>query len=240
MKKFKFNRQFYNKLNWYDKMVFNHWEQVYLDNNEDIDRLKAQGIYWLPIINEQNNQYRLAMTPITDRSRGRINSYVDIKNKNHLFENKKKESIAKKMIDNKKGFIYGDAGIGKSHVIAYVANDLNKKGLSIYYQLSATVAKLIWNFETQEKTLSDLKNYDVVLIDDIGSELLNETIIRNYYMLLLKDRIDNDKPIYFTSNYTIVELAKRISKIVDDVSVNVIIDRIKTLKPIKYEDDNFR
>ena len=164
-----FDKTNYDKLNWYDKLEFDYYERVFLECNYNKETLNQRGIYHFPLIKEMNNVFRLILEPIDKSNRGTIKSYVDIKLKNHLFENEKKIKIANKLIENKSGYLFGSAGIGKSHIIGYVANELNKKGLSIYYELSATIAKKIWNFETQEETLNDLKKYDVVIVDDIVS-----------------------------------------------------------------------
>lgn len=235
-----FNRDNYDKLSKIEQLVFDDRERICKECQRHEICQQETYKYMKPIIEKNNQGYGLVYTPCDKNPRGKIKSYIDIKERKDLFDNEKKEKLVKKLLDNKCGYVYGLAGTGKSHMLAYVANELNKQGLSIYYDLSITLAKKIWNFETQEETIKDLKKYDVVLIDDIGSEMLTENLIRNFYMLLIKDRVDNKKPLYFTSNYSIAGLAERMDRYIDKVSISVLLDRLKTLSPIKYEDKNFR
>jgi len=236
----KFDRTNYDKLSKIDKLVFDEREEICKQCQHHETCKQESYPYMKPIIEKTNQGFGLSYVSCGKNPRGKIKSYIDIKKRDHLFKNEKKKKLVKQLVKNKRGYVYGLAGTGKSHMLAYVANELNKQGLSVYYDLSITLAKKIWNFDTQTETIKELQKYDVVLIDDIGSEMMTENLIRNFYMLLIKDRIDNNKPLYFTSNYSVAGLAKRMEKHIDSVSISVLLDRLQTLRPIKYEDENFR
>lgn len=235
----KFDRTNFDKLNRIDQITFEQQESICKQCKFDEECLKANNIFHIPVIEEYNGEFSLVWERC-GKGRGKVKSFIDIKSKTHLFENEKKIKLAKMLLSKDSGYVFGLAGRGKTHTIAYIANELNKKGKSIYIELSAELSRLLTDYNTNQETMNDLVDYDVVIIDDIGSEILSERVIRMFYMPFLKNRIDNGKRTYFTSNYSIKELADRISKYVDDVSWKVITDRLQSIGAYEYIDKNFR
>lgn len=164
-----------------------------------------------------------------------------------------------KMISNGKIdslYIYGDFGIGKTYISMAMANGfskkMNKKIIFIY--TSELVSKIKEGFNNIEKNnqainlINEMKNVDVLFLDDIGAEYAAEWFYNEYILSILNDRLNSGKPTFFNSNFSLNELQKNLElkmKNIDQSSIIVgrIMDRIRSLvgnKEIKMEGKNRR
>lgn len=114
-------------------------------------------------------------------------------------------------------FFYGTVGTGKSFLSGCIANELLKNGHSVIYFSSAglfdTLAR--YSFDTNSKeTLynfcKDLYNCDLVIIDDLGTELTN-SFVSSQLFTCLNERHLNQKATIISTNLNLEELRERYS-----------------------------
>lgn len=119
------------------------------------------------------------------------------------FLNKFKEEY--KSNNNPKGlYIYGTFAIGKTYTLAMIANELAKENISsalVYFpDLVANLKSSLNNQLEFEKIIEDLKNVDVLLLDDLGSENMTSWVRDEIFGPLINYRLMEKKPVFITSN----------------------------------------
>ncbi|MBE6608146.1 MAG: hypothetical protein E7633_06305 [Ruminococcaceae bacterium] len=108
---------------------------------------------------------------------------------------------------NGKGLcLYGLTGRGKSYYAACIANALIDSGKSAYMTtLGAARNKIQASFDAREAFLKSLNTYDLLIIDDYGSqagtEYMNEIAFE-----IIDGRIRSGLPLIITTNLTDAEL----------------------------------
>lgn len=115
------------------------------------------------------------------------------------FDGKRKEGI----------LLLGKSGVGKTTLLASIANDLIRKGFSVNFM---KVASFIRDLNlaigdrnaNRKKMIQDALNSDLLVMVDLGKEPETEATARTIYTLL-DERHDNHKPIIADSNYLGVE-----------------------------------
>jgi len=115
--------------------------------------------------------------------------------------------------DTGKGLtIMGSTGKGKTRLTYLIfKNLLIEKGLDvIYFRPGEFVLQTgaAWMNNTIESLHSNLAKADLVIFDDLGKEKFTETRCMDFFTTV-NNRMDNKKPIIFTTNYTGNELAAR-------------------------------
>ncbi|MGL5246215.1 MAG: DnaA ATPase domain-containing protein [Mycoplasmoidaceae bacterium] len=133
-------------------------------------------------------------------------SYEDIINK--YFRMGKEESFHGM-------YIYGDFGVGKTHLLFAIANSLaSKKNKTIAFVFLPEYINLVkkgFNSDLWEKKYSDdlmdiFKEVDVLFIDDIGTEFSSEWFYIEYLFNILNYRMNKNKLTFFSSNLSLSEL----------------------------------
>ncbi len=114
-------------------------------------------------------------------------------------------------------FFYGTVGTGKSFLSGCVAGELLKKGYSVIYFSSAALFDTIarYAFDTKGKeTLynfyEDLYNCELVIIDDLGTEMTN-TFVASQLFSCLNERHLRQKATIISTNLSLEELRDRYS-----------------------------
>lgn len=114
-------------------------------------------------------------------------------------------------------FFYGTVGTGKSFLSGCIANELLKKGLSVIYFSSSglfdTLARYSFDPKAKETLYNfykDLYNCDLVIIDDLGTEVTN-TFVTSQLFACLNERILRRKAIIISTNLSLGELRDRYS-----------------------------
>lgn len=114
-------------------------------------------------------------------------------------------------------FLYGTVGTGKSFLSGCIANELLKGGHSVIYFSSSglfdTLAR--YSFDTKLKeTLynfyKDLYNCDLVIIDDLGTEVTN-SFVTSQLFACLNERHLRKKASIISTNLSLEELRDRYS-----------------------------
>lgn len=131
---------------------------------------------------------------------------------------------------NKGLYLHGSFGCGKTYIISAVFNELKKMGYRTEIVYFPTLLRdLKGNFDELESTMKYLENVDLLLIDDIGAEKVSEWSRDEILGTILQTRMNDYKTTFFTSNYTIDELEKRLAGDDNKIAANRVIERIKIL-----------
>ena len=131
---------------------------------------------------------------------------------------------------NKGLYLHGSFGCGKTYIISAVFNELKKMGYRSEIVYFPTLLRdLKSNFDELESTMNYLENVDLLLIDDIGAEKVSEWSRDEILGTILQTRMNDYKTTFFTSNYTIDELEKRLAGDDNKIAANRVIERIKIL-----------
>lgn len=139
--------------------------------------------------------------------------------------------------ENKGVFLYGEMGIGKTYLIHaflnYFIKEYNQKVYSI------RINNLIQNFVNRNKSeefaqyFNKIVTIPILLIDDIGSEIVDDFGRDTVLFPILDERLKHKKITFFTSNHNIenLEMIYGKDKYRTDYSDNAarVMERIKAL-----------
>ena len=112
---------------------------------------------------------------------------------------------------------YGETGIGKTFLSNCIAKELMDQERSVMYFSSIHFFDLMTRtrFNRLEEGEPDLTPYvhncDLLIIDDIGTELVN-SVISSIFFDCLNQRLINNKPIILSSNLSMAELKEQYSE----------------------------
>ncbi len=109
----------------------------------------------------------------------------------------------------------GGAGLGKTMLSACIANVVIDRGYSVAYESAGNLfAKLerdrFHPDESSRREVERIMGSDLLIIDDLGTELPGSFVVSALYNLL-NDRLLAGKPMIVSTNYTVDELTKRYS-----------------------------
>ena len=115
-------------------------------------------------------------------------------------------------------FFYGTVGTGKSFLSGCVAKELIESGHSVIY-FSATglfdlFSKNSFDYKNREElreTYADLYQCDLLIIDDLGTELTNQFVTSQLFALL-NERHMGKKATIISTNLSLEELRNRYSE----------------------------
>lgn len=114
-------------------------------------------------------------------------------------------------------FFYGTVGTGKSFLSGCVAKELLEKGNMVLYFSSKvffeTISKLSFDNKSKEEfnqLMEDLYYCDLLIIDDLGTELTNSFVASELFSIL-NERHIRKKATVISSNLSLEELRDRYS-----------------------------
>ena len=127
-------------------------------------------------------------------------------------------------------YLWGDKGVGKTHLTACIANSLLNQGIPILFTSLYKISKAIKgtyqknSVKTEQQMIDEFININFLIFDDLGSEVFTNTQGDNWLQGLLYDlineRYNSGKPTIFTSNHDLNQLVKErkiMSKTVDRI-----------------------
>ncbi len=102
-------------------------------------------------------------------------------------------------------YLTGDFGVGKTYILAGVANAIARQGSRVVFlHVPSFIASLGSHF--QDNSLNDeidrIASAPVLIFDDIGAETLSEWSRDDVLGVILQKRMDNVLPTFFSSNIT--------------------------------------
>ncbi|MGL4647361.1 MAG: ATP-binding protein [Mycoplasmoidaceae bacterium] len=145
-------------------------------------------------------------------------------------------------ISNSHGlYIYGNFGVGKTHLSYAFANDLiiknNIKVCFVFLPEYINLIKKSFNNDDYKEYVDRITNVfkevDVLFFDDIGAEYSSEWFYIEYFLNILNQRMNNHKTTFFNSNLSLDQLEENFKyKFKDPNSKTAVLrlmDRIRTL-----------
>ena len=112
-------------------------------------------------------------------------------------------------------YVYGKNGVGKTHLIACMCNELVKNGYRCMYTSIQGIITLIQKTynkgESSEDTIIEmLSSVDFLFIDDMAKELMKGQVQGSFaekvLFQVINGRYNNKKPTIFTSNFSLSEI----------------------------------
>lgn len=115
-------------------------------------------------------------------------------------------------------FFYGTVGTGKSFLSGCVAKELIESGHSVIYFSSSSLfdflSKNSFDYKNRDElreTYTDLYRCDLLIIDDLGTELTNQFVASQLFSLL-NERHMGKKATVISTNLSLEELRNRYSE----------------------------
>lgn len=132
-------------------------------------------------------------------------------------------------------YLTGDFGVGKTYILAGVANAIARQGSRVVFlHVPSFIASLGSHF--QDNSLNDeidrIASAPVLIFDDIGAETLSEWSRDDVLGVILQKRMDNVLPTFFSSNITMDGLNEHFAETrnsVDEVKARRLMERVRFL-----------
>lgn len=113
----------------------------------------------------------------------------------------------------------GATGLGKTHLSTAIAKAVIEKGYDVVYDTAPNVFGDFeyerfgrgYNTDSEEKKTDKYFNCDLLIVDDLGTEMTNNFTLSCLYNLI-NTRINSGKPMIFNTNLTPSELESRYEK----------------------------
>lgn len=143
-------------------------------------------------------------------------------------------------------YIYGNAGAGKTHLTACMANKLMSQYKEVLFTNFFEISSAIRNSfkgsanNNEQNILDRIANVDFLFLDDLGTERVKkdgeDMWLQEKIFEVINKRYNNKKPTIFTSNYSLQELVE------DRGIMQKTVDRIIELSTaiVKLEGESYR
>lgn len=117
--------------------------------------------------------------------------------------------------ESKSLLFVGEVGVGKTFLMSSIAKVVLDRGYSVIYQSAPSLMKLLFDyyfapFETREeaaKRYAMLRDVDLLMIDDLGTENNNGSSMSHFFELL-NDRMQRNLPMIISTNLSTEEIKK--------------------------------
>lgn len=145
-------------------------------------------------------------------------------------------------------FLYGKFGVGKTYMLAALANALAELKVDTYFIYMPELVremKASINDSTINQKIDRFKNASVLILDDIGAEFSSAWFRDEVLGAILQYRMMERLPVFFTSNYSPEELESILSKSgkgdYEQLKAARIMERINQVsKPVEVVGENYR
>ena len=109
-------------------------------------------------------------------------------------------------------YLEGSFGVGKTYLLAAIANDLAKRGyqttLVHFPSFAVEIKGSIGKNQTNEY-IDNLKKAQVLMIDDIGADSLSSWLRDDVLGVILQYRMQEELPTFFSSNLSLEQLEQQ-------------------------------
>ncbi|MBV1708489.1 MAG: ATP-binding protein [Erysipelothrix sp.] len=101
-------------------------------------------------------------------------------------------------------YVYGLPGVGKTYLVACVANMMAKNGKTVAFvhvpTLMQRLKSYLDNRDEFENVIYKMKSADIAVFDDIGAESVTSWVRDELLLPILNDRAERKRTTWFTSN----------------------------------------
>ena len=109
-------------------------------------------------------------------------------------------------------YIHGSYGIGKTHLMGAMANELAQDGIPVtlihFPSFTVEIRSAIGSKENPQDKINTIKKVPILVIDDIGAESITAWIRDDILGVILEYRMQNELPTFFTSNFSMDQLER--------------------------------
>ena len=149
-------------------------------------------------------------------------------------------AYAKDVVENTKKmkqglYMYGNFGTGKTYFLSALANDLAQKDIKSIIVFMPDLSRNLKNAINEnllESRVNLLKEVDVLMLDDLGGEMITSWLRDEIIAPIIQYRMLYNKPVYITSNLDYSHLREHFASTKDDldnIKANRILERIKQI-----------
>lgn len=179
----------------------------YLETRELVEARRKQDIKnRVTLIGLPNHLKSIQASDIDLEDPNRISLYQEINAYIKNFESKKAKGL----------YIYGNFGVGKSYLMAYLANRLSdkyqKKTTVLHFPTFSIDIKNAINDGTVKKEIDAIKQAEILVLDDIGAEQSSSWIRDDVLQVILQYRMQEQLLTFFTSNFDLEGLESHFAK----------------------------
>ena len=113
-------------------------------------------------------------------------------------------------------YLFGDKGVGKTHLTACMANYLLSKCIPVLFTNLFEISKAVKSTfnrdssQTEQDLIDKFSNIEVLFFDDLGTEIFSrnsgETWLQSLLFDLINKRYNNKKATVFSSNHSLNSL----------------------------------
>jgi len=132
-------------------------------------------------------------------------------------------------------YLTGPFACGKTYFLSALSNELALKKIKSAIVFMPDLARILKNAisdNTLEDEILELKNVDVLILDDLGGEMMSSWLRDEILMPILQFRLMNKKPVFISSNLSYQQLIGHFAESkneIDNVKANRIVERIKQM-----------
>jgi primosomal protein DnaI len=143
-------------------------------------------------------------------------------------------------------YIYGNFCTGKTYFLSALANELAQKDVSTIIVFMPDLSRDLKNAmheNSLEEKVNALKNVDVLMLDDLGGEMMSSWLRDEIIAPIIQFRLVNKLPIFITSNLDYPKLVDHFEQTRDDLDTlksSRIISRIKSMTKRVLFNDTFK
>ncbi|MBN2268432.1 MAG: primosomal protein DnaI [Acholeplasmataceae bacterium] len=159
----------------------------------------------------------------------------------YFLENYKKDHYEKGL------YLYGKYSTGKSYLISAIAQELAEKNIMVLFVYMPDLVRSIrqgMNEGNLEERINQLKQADVLMMDDIGGENMTSWFRDEVLVPILQYRLSAKLPVFMTSNFDYLQLVEALTLNRDETSrvkAARLLQRIKDLMtPVKMSQDQYK
>ena len=116
--------------------------------------------------------------------------------------------------DSSNLLFHGETGLGKTFMSSYIAKEILDKGYTVIYQTAFKMFDIIkdYQFRTSDSNVKkddyeNLFDCDLLIIDDLGTELTNSFTVSELF-IILNTRLINNKNTIISTNYDIYQIGE--------------------------------
>lgn len=132
-------------------------------------------------------------------------------------------------------YLSGNFGVGKTYILAGLANQLAAMGSEVVFlHVPTFISSLSSHFEDNSlpAQIKHLSTAPILILDDIGAESLSQWSRDDVLGVILQHRMDNILPTFFSSNFDMENLEKHFAQTknaIDPVKAARLMQRVRFL-----------